>query len=321
GEVEDYGINITGGGSGCSLEGQACDDGDECSSNDVYDANCICNGVIIDANNNGIPDPCEPGTGPGSYCEAVAEAPWQQYISRVELEEIDQSSGKCALICGYGDFTNQSASLERGNTYTLTLTASYSWQAGEEYWRVWIDWNGDQQWTNNELVFATLNNLPDGIGDHHVEATFTVPDDAFLGTHRMRIALSRASYAEACGQYGQGEVEDYSIDILAGTTSATSRQSNAQTTTTTSLLDQLKVFPNPTNGRVFLTLDESLSKQMQSVSIYNSLGQLVIKQQLEGPTQQQLVYDLSKQQAGVYYLVIRTVGEDTTVHGFPLIKQ
>jgi hypothetical protein len=39
-----------------ALEGQACDDGDDCTENDSYDANCNCAGTLIDEDNNGVCD-------------------------------------------------------------------------------------------------------------------------------------------------------------------------------------------------------------------------------------------------------------------------
>ncbi len=68
------------GNTGCTTVGETCDDGDACTINDVYDANCGCAGTFedsdndgvcdaddlcpgfddtIDTNSNGIPDGCE----------------------------------------------------------------------------------------------------------------------------------------------------------------------------------------------------------------------------------------------------------------------
>jgi hypothetical protein len=39
-----------------ALIGQACDDGDDCTQNDIYDPNCNCAGELIDEDNNGVCD-------------------------------------------------------------------------------------------------------------------------------------------------------------------------------------------------------------------------------------------------------------------------
>jgi hypothetical protein len=40
----------------CAMTGQSCDDGDDCTENDVYDADCNCAGALIDADDDGICD-------------------------------------------------------------------------------------------------------------------------------------------------------------------------------------------------------------------------------------------------------------------------
>jgi len=53
GEVEDYTVVIN---AGCTV-GASCDDGDNCTANDVYDNNCNCVGTAVqDADNDGVCD-------------------------------------------------------------------------------------------------------------------------------------------------------------------------------------------------------------------------------------------------------------------------
>ncbi len=40
----------------CSLSGDPCDDGDPCTINDVFDANCNCAGIYLDSDNDGVCD-------------------------------------------------------------------------------------------------------------------------------------------------------------------------------------------------------------------------------------------------------------------------
>ena len=50
-----------------------------------------------------------------------------------------------------GDFTSISRELEQGSEYLLTVTTGY----GDQYIKVWIDYNDDLDFTEDELV---LNN-------------------------------------------------------------------------------------------------------------------------------------------------------------------
>ncbi len=270
--------------------GTACNDGDDCTENDVYDANCDCAGTFadddgdgvcnaedqcpgfddnIDVNNNGVPDGCDvnctdddgdgicveddcndndssipaaPGTPcddgnaqttndviqgdectcqgeitppTGEYCDASADFPWHEWISNVQLNEINNPSGKSA----YSDFTSIFANLAAGSSNTINLTATYSYTAHDEYFRVWIDYNQNNVFDEpGEIAFSgILSGIPDGTNTIGVlNGTINVPGSAASGTTRMRISMSRGAYAEACGVHPQGEVEDYSVVIGEG---------------------------------------------------------------------------------------------------------
>ncbi len=47
-------LDCNGGGEGCTTIGQSCNDGDDCTSGDVYDANCNCSGTYQDSDSDGI---------------------------------------------------------------------------------------------------------------------------------------------------------------------------------------------------------------------------------------------------------------------------
>jgi len=338
GEVEDYSVNINQGG-GCNLTGQACNDGDPCTILDTFDPNCVCVGTFvdldfdgvcdaedqcpgfddnIDTNNNGIPDDCE-NIGPGEYCAAQGESPWQQYISNVSIGNIDNETFKCDVVCGYGDYSFLSTPVEKGGTYTIQLTASYSWQAGNEFWRVWVDWNGDFMFSSSEMVYEVLTpNLPDGVGSNVVNATFAVPNNAVGGNVRVRVALSHTNYVSACEIYGQGEVEDYTFNIIGTESSVSSREDNSAEELQ-SLSEKIRLYPNPTYGRLYVELNDYASKE-GTISISNNFGQILSQQELQDLDEQVLFYDISRYPAGVYYLIVQGKGERMKVERFSVIK-
>jgi len=53
GEVEDYTVSIS--AAGCTVGG-SCDDGDNCTTGDVYDVSCNCAGTFQDSDNDGVCD-------------------------------------------------------------------------------------------------------------------------------------------------------------------------------------------------------------------------------------------------------------------------
>lgn len=161
--------------------------------------------------NAGIEPPPPPPT--GEYCDAEGEQPWQFWIRRVKLEDINNTSVKE----GYEAFLDQSTKLSGGNTYTIELTTGYSWASSRSYWKVWIDYNGNGSFENAEAVVTKIQNGPeDGTPEATTSASFTVPGNAAEGTTRMRVAMSPDRYPQACGEFEVGEVEDYTIEIEDG---------------------------------------------------------------------------------------------------------
>jgi hypothetical protein len=65
------------------------------------------------------------------------------------------------------------------------------------------------------------------------------------------------------------------------------------------------VYPNPTNGRITITLDSSETESLEFI-IYNSLGQSVGSFKLESSN---LEINLSYLSNGIYYYHIKNKGE------------
>ncbi len=147
------------------------------------------------------------------YCNAWSNDPWG-YISRVQLDTIDNSSGIDTLFMNndtlfYGDYTSLSTGLIIDSTYTITITDAYT-ETGIDM-NVWIDWtrDGDFDDTGEDVVCDI-----DGGGGTRT-FSFTVPSTADRGKTKMRI---RTKYYDSdcgnpCYQWYYGEVEDYSVTI------------------------------------------------------------------------------------------------------------
>ncbi len=150
-------------------------------------------------------------TNPGVYCDARGNQPWFEWIDRVTLGSIDNESFKDL----YGDYTSLSTDVEQGETYTIDLNPGLTWPGYQTdlFWRVWIDFNGDADFEDAGELVVEANN-----GRDAVTASINVPADAVEGSTRMRVAMRRDQYPSACGQFDFGEVEDYSVNILASQT-------------------------------------------------------------------------------------------------------
>jgi len=140
-----------------------------------------------------------------NYCNSASTNVNDEYISRVQLNTIDNSSGAQF----YSDFTNISTTLTKGEQYTVTVTPTWTGTVYNEGYSVWIDYNRDGDFADaGEQVFtqAPTQATP-------VSGAFTVPSGATEASTRMRVTLSYNANVGPCDSFTYGEVEDYTIII------------------------------------------------------------------------------------------------------------
>ncbi len=131
-------------------------------------------------------------------------------LTLVSVEEINNPSG-CETD-GYGDFTDLIANLAQGGTYDITLSTGW----GDQFVKVWVDFNDDFTFSNNEVILNNFVIAPgSGEGDYTDTTSMTIPANATLGSHRMRIKTNwnTGVPADACEETTYGETEDYTANI------------------------------------------------------------------------------------------------------------
>ena len=74
-------------------------------------------------------------------------------------------------------------------------------------------------------------------------------------------------------------------------------------------LTVMNIFPNPSNGKVYITLDKSIAGQNFSIDVFNLNGEVVYNAARAEATDTK-EFDLSALPSGIY--VIRLSGDDTT---------
>jgi len=153
------------------------------------------------------------GTTTTSYCAANGNSTQYEWIGNVTLGSINNTT--TASAGGYGNYTSLSTSAAKGSAYTISLKPAFSGTAYTEYFKVYIDYNNDKDFTDaGENVYTSPGSTS------IVSGSFTIPSTATTGTTRMRVMMSDASITSPCGSMNYGEVEDYSINITTGTTSS-----------------------------------------------------------------------------------------------------
>ena len=203
-----------------------------------------------------------------------------------QLQDIDNSSG-CE---GYGDFTSLSTDLEQGMEYELTVTTGY----GDQYIKVWIDYNDDLDFTEDEVVVNNHIIAPGVAGGVYTETiNLIIPEDATLGQHILRAKANWAADVpiDPCVETTYGETEDYSVVIVESSLGIIEN----------TFAENPIIYPNPTNGNVSIDLRKNYNNVI--IQLNDILGRKIIERSYN----QGRVFNLNiNESPGVYFLTIVT---------------
>ncbi|MEP1488070.1 MAG: choice-of-anchor D domain-containing protein [Algibacter sp.] len=143
----------------------------------------------------------------GWYCTSNGNDVSDEYISRVQLNSIDNTSG--ASASGYSDYTTISTTLNTNTNYTIDITPTWPGTNYDEGYAVWIDYNQDGDFDDTDENVFTLSPSQ----TTPASGNFTVPTTALSGNTRMRVSLKYNGIPDSCESFTWGEVEDYTVNI------------------------------------------------------------------------------------------------------------
>ena len=127
-----------------------------------------------------------------------------EWIEQIKVGYYTNASGK---DFGYGDYTADIIDLTQGSSISVSLTPGYTYPY-TEYWRIWIDFNHDGDFTDSgEIVFSGYSNA-------QINGSISIPSTVSSGTTRMRITMKYGGYPLSYGSFTYGEVEDYTVNIV-----------------------------------------------------------------------------------------------------------
>jgi len=115
---------------------------------------------------------------------------------------------------GYSDYTSMSTDLMVNTLNDITITYGLVTDNSSDL-GIWIDWNKDGDFDDTDENVTCIVDISD---NQEIYSIF-VPDDALVGvtTMRIRMKIMWDDCGNSCGATNYGEVEDYKINVLAGT--------------------------------------------------------------------------------------------------------
>ncbi|MDO5969236.1 GEVED domain-containing protein [Flavivirga aquimarina] len=146
-------------------------------------------------------------------CVSVAEsAVYKTSTTLVQFNTINQSSAK---PFGYSDYTSITTNINRNNSYDLTVNVNTdgNWTTRT---KVWIDWNQNCSFDDfgEEYDLGDATNVTNGATTLS-PLSITVPIDAAVGNTTMRVSTKFDTSPTSCENGFDGEVEDYTLNILS----------------------------------------------------------------------------------------------------------
>jgi hypothetical protein len=190
---------------------------------------------------------------------------------------------------GYGDYTSLMTELERSSTNDLEITSGY----GDQYVRVWIDFNDNFVFEIEELVIDNyLMAEGQGSGTYTETIPLSIPANANLGQHMMRAKSSLGSYVpdDACEESLYGETEDYMTEIvvLTGVDEIPLSQSEMN-------------IVSLGNNQFEVNLLSSKIKETLTINLHNILGQNLVQNRIENINGKYSYHlDMSFAKPGIY---------------------
>lgn len=193
-----------------------------------------------------------------TYCTVNSSNTADEKIKRVQFGTIDNSSTGTA---GYEDFTYLSTDVTKGQTYPISITPDWSGTIYNEAYTVFVDWNNDGDFDDAGETALTIAGTQTTPATGNIVVPNTYP---YVGSVRMRVILKYSTAAtSACGTINYGQIEDYSLNVIAATLAV---NENA--------LAKATVYPNPVKD--VITIQSKVSGEI-SYKIFSTAGQLVSK--------------------------------------------
>jgi len=212
-----------------------------------------------------------------------------------ELEDILNERIPCGN--GYADFIGLAATLDRSQSNFTVSVQSHFAEEDREQFSMWIDFNDDAVFDDEERVI-TSEVIPTKNSWHSYD--FTIPKDAPLGQHLLRIRAGDTSFEgdlnNPCEVMEYGTTHDYSVSITDSTLDIEDF-----------ILNEAELVVVSEENKQFRVIMETDYEEILRITVHNVLGQKMLENQVENNgTGYVYELDMSYAARGVYLVRMGT---------------
>jgi len=242
------------------------------------------------------------------YCSSRGNNTAFEWIQQVQLNGFLNVSGNNG---GYANFTNLQVTANAGSDIIVNLQPGYNGNPYVEYWRIWIDFDKNGTFNNqNELVLSVA-------ASGTAQGQFTIPAGTAEGTTRMRISMRYNNFPQPCSNFSHGEVEDYTIAIIPQLVDNNGGSSNISANVGPTILQSgisnptdaqdLSLYPNPASEFFTLAWSGTEESDMVEVEVSTVQGQGVRTYKLESASSEnRATLNISDWTPGTYWVKVST---------------
>ncbi|MGO3182243.1 MAG: GEVED domain-containing protein [Aequorivita sp.] len=240
---------------------------------------------------------CDVATPPDSECMFDITSTVEP-ITRVIMSDVDNSSSPDSTEA-LEDFTDTVITVQSGASYDVALEG-FTGGNWTNYFTVFLNTTPENDWSDYETY--EIGFIENSTGNDGQQATnnITIPVDLADGDYLLRVVKNfNSSPLNPCSTYSFGQGEDYTltVDGVIGTDDYA--------------LTSFNYYPNPTSDILNLNSGEKI----ESVSLYNVLGQRVIDTKVNATNYK---VDVSGLSTGTYLMKVTINGQTGT---YKVLKQ
>ncbi|MFB6305826.1 MAG: S8 family serine peptidase, partial [Flavobacteriales bacterium] len=229
------------------------------------------------------------------YCPSKGDDASFEWIERVQLNTLDNNSG---TDNGYGNYEIKGTRLVANETYTITLTPGFDNFEFDEYFKVFIDYNLDGDFSDTlELAYDG-----DSIVSSTVSGSITIPSDINRGETRMRVSMKNNNPPSSCEDpFPYGEVEDYCVQLCK-----TNKCNTGVNDDNERHQSPFRIYPNPTQNFLNIEIDKHRSLKSVEVKLIGVAGKVLKRKRIASKRNTLNIEGLVP---GLYMLIIEMNGK------------